>query len=62
MTEEQLLAVAELSDVLEHNDDYLRPTVCKECEKHLPKIEEIKSNDAKDAYLYLKANIDENVF
>ena len=62
ITEEQLLEVAELSDVLQHNDDYLRPAVRKECEKYLPKIEEIKPNDAKDAYLYLKANVDENVF
>jgi hypothetical protein len=63
ITEEQLLEVAELSNVImEDTDDYLRPAVCKECEKHLPKMDEIKPSDAKDAYLYLKAHVDEDVF
>ena len=34
ITEEQLLEVAEVSNVLEHNDDYLRSAVRKECEKY----------------------------
>ena len=62
ITEEQLLEVAELSDVFEDNDDYLNPDVRKECERHLPNVDEIEPKDAKDAYLYLKSNVDEDVF
>ena len=62
ITEEQLLEVAELSDVFEDNDDYLNPDVCKECERHLPNVDEIEPKDPKDAYLYLKSNVDEDVF
>jgi hypothetical protein len=51
-----------VSNVLEHSDYYLTSAIHKECEKHIPKIDEIKPNDAKDAYLYLKAHVDVNVF
>jgi hypothetical protein len=63
ITKEQLLEIAELSNVImEDTDDYMRPAVRKECENHLPKMDEIKPSDAKDAYLYLKAHVDEDVF
>ena len=62
ITEEQLLEVAEQSDVLEDTDDYLRPAVRRECEQHLPDPGDIQPEDAKDAYLYLKLHADKNVF
>ena len=62
VTEEQLLEVAEQSDVLEDTDDYLRPAVRRECEQHLPDPGDIQPEDAKDAYLYLKLHADKNVF
>ncbi|XP_046855091.1 uncharacterized protein LOC124448125 [Xenia sp. Carnegie-2017] len=62
ITEEQLLEVSELSNVLEDNDDYLRPAVREERKKHLPQIHEINPNDAKEAYLYLKSHVDVNIF
>lgn len=63
ITEEQLLEVAELSDVLEDStDDYLKPAVRRECERHLPDTDDIQPNEAKDAYLYLKSRVDKNIF
>ncbi|XP_046862205.1 uncharacterized protein LOC124455590 [Xenia sp. Carnegie-2017] len=62
ITEEQLLEVSELSNVLEDNDDYLRPAVGEECKKNLPQIHEINPSDAKEAYLYLKSHVDVNIF
>lgn len=62
LTEEQLLEVAELSDVLEENDDYLKPAVRRECERHLPDTDDIEPEEAKDAYLYLKSHVNKNVF
>lgn len=63
VTEEQLQEVAEASGVLaEETDDYLEPAVRRECERHLPDIDEIQPNEAKEAYLYLKAHVDTSVF
>ena len=63
ITEEQLLEVAELSDVLEDStDDYLKPVVRRECERHLPDTDDIQPNEAKDAYPYLKSRVDKNSF
>ena len=62
IAEEQLLEVAELSDVLEDTDDNLRPAVRRECERHLPDTDNIQPEEAKDAYLYLKLHADKNGF
>lgn len=57
-----MLEVAEQSDVLEDTDDYLRPAVRRECEKHLPDPDEIEPEEARVAYLYLKSHADKSVF
>lgn len=62
ITEEELVEVAELSNIFEDTDDYLKPAVRNECERHLPNIDEIEPKDAKDAYLYLKSHVDKDVF
>lgn len=62
ITEEELLEVAELSNIFDDSDDYLKSAVRKECERHLPNIDEIEPKDAKDAYLYLKSHVDKDVF
>ena len=61
VTEEQLFEVAELSGVLEDTDDYLKPAVRRECERHLPDTDDIQPEEAKDAYLYLKSHADRSV-
>ena len=61
ITEEQLLEVAEQSDVLEDTNDYLRPAVQREYEQHLPDPDDIQPEEAKNAYLYLKLHADKNL-
>ncbi|KXJ10617.1 hypothetical protein AC249_AIPGENE2744 [Exaiptasia diaphana] len=62
VTEEQLLEVADQSDVFEGSDDYLTPEIRHECELHLPNIDDIEPADAKDAYLFLKSSVDKALF
>ena len=62
ITEEQLLEVAELSEVLDDSiEDYLTPAVREECGRHLPNPDEIQPKEAKDAYLFLKSQVDKSV-
>ncbi|XP_078363116.1 uncharacterized protein LOC144647223 isoform X1 [Oculina patagonica] len=62
VTEEQLLEVAEFSKVLEENDDYLKPSVRQECQRHVPDANDIDPEDAKVAYLFLRSHINKNAF
>ena len=60
ITEEQLQEVADLSDVLEGTDDYLKPAFRRECERHLPSPDNIEPAEAADAYRFLKSSVDPN--
>ena len=62
VTEEQLLEVAEFSEVLEENDDYLKPSVRQECQRHVPEANDIDPEDAKVAYLFLRSHVNKNAF
>ena len=61
ITEEQLEEVADLSDVLEGTDDYLKPVFRRECERHLPSPDSIEPAEAADAYRFLKSMVDPNM-
>ena len=58
VTKEQLQEVAELSNVLEETDDYLTENFRRECEHHIPNVDDIEPAEAVNAYLYLKTNVD----
>lgn len=60
VTEQQLMEVANLSNVLDGTDDYLEPNFRKECERHILNTDDITPAEAANAYLYLKANFDSN--
>lgn len=51
---------ADLSDVLEGTDDYLKPAFRRECERHLPSPDSIEPAEAADAYRFLKSSVDPN--
>ena len=59
ITDVQLQEVAELSEVLEKNEDFLEPGFRARCEAVLPNVAEIEPKDAANAYLYLKTAINE---
>ena len=61
VTEEQLEEVAELSDVLSSNDDYLTADFRAKCELVIEDPLELDINDFPSAFRYLKENIDLNV-
>lgn len=56
VTEEQLEEVATEAGVLNVPDDFLTPEFRAECERIIPDNDRIKSDECKDAYLYLKHN------
>ena len=60
ITEQYLMEVANLSNVLDATDDYLEPNFRVECERHIPDTNGIEPAEAANAYLYLKANFDPN--
>jgi len=60
ITEEDLLEVAQLSDVLVDTDDYLEEKFRNEYMRHIPNTDEINSADAANAYLFLRSNVDKN--
>ncbi|KAL9977190.1 hypothetical protein ACROYT_G014568 [Oculina patagonica] len=60
ITEQQLMEVANLSNVLDDTDNYLEPNFHMEWERHIPDTNEIEPAEAANAYLYLKANSDPN--
>lgn len=60
ITEQKLLEVVNLSNVLDDTYDYLEPNFHMECERHIPDTDEIEPAEAANAYLYLKANFDSN--
>lgn len=56
VSEEQLEEVATHSGVLEIDDDFLNARFRAECERLIPKTEEITHEDCVDAFLFLKAH------
>ena len=58
VTEEQLEEVAELSDVLADNDDYLSSELRNKCEQVIADPLEIDVSDFANAFRYLKENLD----
>lgn len=61
ITEEQLEEVADLSDVLEGTDYYLKPAFRRECERHLPSADSVEPAVAADVYRFLKTMFDPNL-
>ena len=61
VTEEQLAEVAELSDVLADNDDYLSAEFRNKCEQVIADPLEIDVSDFAYAFRYLKENVDIHV-
>ncbi len=61
VTEEQLEEVAELSDVLSSNEDYLPADFRAKCELVIEDPLELDVNDFANAFRYLKENVDLNV-
>ena len=57
VTEEQLEEVAELSEVLASNDDYLSAEFRNKCEQVIPDPLEIDVSDFAHAFRYLKENV-----
>jgi hypothetical protein len=60
VTEDQLQEVAEMSGVLEVSENFLDDAFRLECERHIPNTDEIIPAEASNAYLFLKANFEEN--
>lgn len=56
ITEGQLEQVAAHAGVLEIPDDFLDARFREECERWIPKTEEIKPDECVDAFLFLKAH------
>lgn len=56
LTEDNLREVAELSGLLDVSEDFLTPEFRAECERIIPDRENIKPNECKDVFLYLKDN------
>ena len=61
VTEEQLAEIAELSDVLADNDDYLSAEFRNKCEQVIADPLEIDVSDFAYAFRYLKENVDIHV-
>ena len=57
LTEEELREVAELSEVLHDTNDYLDHEFRYECERIIPNTDDIKADQAANAFLYFKKNI-----
>ena len=53
LTEEELREVAELSKVLHDTNDYLDHEFRYECERIIPNTDDIKADQANNAFLYL---------
>lgn len=56
ISNELLDEVAVVSGVLNHDDDYLPMDVRESCEAIIPEVSEVKSKDAADTFLFLKAH------
>lgn len=56
VTNQALDEVAEVSGVMTVGDDFLSFDVRRECERVIPKVENVEATDAADTYLFLKAN------
>ena len=51
--------VAELSQVMEISNDFISQAVRDECERVVPKIEDVKPKDAALTYIFLKTHFKE---
>ena len=56
VTKEQLEEAATELGVLQVSDDFLPPEVRAECQRIIPDCENIRPDECKDAYVYLKNN------
>ena len=56
-SEEHLEEVAGLSGVLEDTDDFPALEFQAICEQHIPNTDEIKPDQAANAYLFLKSHL-----
>ena len=57
ITEQQVMEVANLSNVLDDTDDYLEPNFRMECTRHIPDTDGIEPAEAASAYLYLRVPV-----
>ena len=55
--DEDLHEVTELSGVVNSNNDYLMPIFQQQCQQHIPDMNLVRSSEAANAYLLLKANL-----
>jgi hypothetical protein len=56
VTGEQLEEVAQVSGVMDVEDDFLSPNFRAECERIIPYPKEVEPNECKEAFIYLKEN------
>ena len=56
VAKESLDQVAEVLGVLNHDEDYLPVDVREPCEAIIPQIAEVKSKDAAETFLFVKAH------
>jgi hypothetical protein len=54
VTEEQLKDVAEVSQVLEADQDFLESEFKSKCEEYIPFPEQVRPDQCADAFVYLK--------
>lgn len=57
VTEDQLKDVAELSGVLELDDDFIESEYREKCERIIPFPGDVEPDQCADAYVYLKDNL-----
>ena len=60
VTDEQLAEVTQLSGVEDMENDFLEEDFRQEYERHIAETDDIQASEAANAYLFLKANFDEN--
>ena len=53
VTEEQLIEVAEYSEVLNIQNDFLKSDFCERCTNIVPYAERIENDEWYDAYIYI---------
>ena len=54
VTEQQLKDVAEMSEVLETDQDFVENEFRSKCERSIPFPEQVEPDQCADAYVYLK--------
>ena len=59
LTDDDLMEVTDLADVMESTEDYLEAGFRQECENHVTNMENLKCSEAIDSYLTLKEHFNE---